>query len=81
MISTIASALVSLSMMQQGALVHPEKPSAQPPVVEKIATIPTPPPKPAQPNAGNDPRTGKPPVKTALGPTDYAFPMPEGVSS
>jgi uncharacterized protein len=79
MISTIASALISLTMMQQGALVHPETPSAKPPKAETAVTLATPPPKPAKPNAGNDPRTGKPPAKTALGPTDYAYTMPEGV--
>jgi uncharacterized protein len=81
MISTIASALVSLSMMQQGALVHPEAPSAKPPVTEKTATIPTPPPKPESPVVGNDPRTGKPVAKRGLGPTDYAYTMPEGVTT
>jgi dienelactone hydrolase len=81
MISTIASALVSLSMMQQGALVHPEKPSAKPPVVETKVTIPTPPPKPASPVVANDPRTGKPVEKKGLGPADYAYTMPEGVTT
>ena len=81
MISTIASALVSVSMMQQGALVHPEAPSAKPPMVEKTATIPTPPPKPESPVVGNDPRTGKPVAKRGLGPTDYAYTMPEGVTT
>jgi uncharacterized protein len=81
MISTIASALVSLTMMQQGALVHPEAPSAKPPVTEKTATIPTPPPKPESPVVGNDPRTGKPVAKRGLGPTDYAYTMPEGVTT
>ena len=80
MISTIASALMSLTMMQQAALVHPETPSAKPPKAETAVTLATPPPKPAKPNAGNDPRTGKPPAKTALGPTDYAYTMPEGVT-
>src|SRR6185503_2778193 len=81
MISTIASALMSLTMMQQAALVHPEAPSAKPPKAETAVTLATPPPKPAKPNAGNDPRTGKPPAKTALGPTDYAYTMPEGVTT
>lgn len=81
MISTIASALVSLSMMQQGALVHPEAPAAKPPVTEKTATIPTPPPKPESPVVGNDPRTGKPVAKRGLGPSDYAYTMPEGVTT
>jgi uncharacterized protein len=81
MISTLASSLVSLALMQQGALVHPEAPSKKPPVVEKTATIPTPPPKPASPVVGNDPRNGKPVAKQGLGVTDYAYTMPEGVTT
>ena len=80
MIVSLTSALMSLTMMQQAALVHPEAPSAKPPKAETAVTLATPPPKPAKPNAGNDPRTGKPPAKTALGPTDYAYEMPEGVA-
>jgi dienelactone hydrolase len=78
---TIASALVSLTMMQQGALVHPENPSAKPPQVETSVTLPTAPPKPASPVVGNDPRTGKPVAKRGLGPADYAYTMPEGVTT
>ncbi len=81
MISTAASMLVSLVMMQQGALVHPEAPSAKPPVTDLQVAIPTPPPKPAGPVVGNDPRTGKPVAKKGLGPTDYAYTMPEGVTT
>ncbi len=81
MISTITSALMSLSMMQQAALVHPEAPSAKPPVVEKTVALPVAPPKPATPVVGNDPRTGKPVEKKGLGPTDYAYTMPEGVTT
>jgi dienelactone hydrolase len=81
MISTAAAMLVSLAMMQQGAFVHPEAPSAKPPVTEKQVAIPTPPPKPASPVVGNDPRTGKPVAKKGLGPTDYAYTMPEGVTT
>jgi uncharacterized protein len=81
MISAIAGSLASIAFMQQAALVHPEAVSKNPPKAVATATIPTPPPKPAQPNAGNDPRTGKPPAKTALGPTDYAYEMPEGVTT
>lgn len=81
MISTAAAMLVSLAMMQQGAFVHPEAPSARPPVTEKQVAIPTPPPKPASPVVGNDPRTGKPVAKKGLGPTDYAYTMPEGVTT
>jgi uncharacterized protein len=79
MISTIAS-LVTLSMMQQG-VVHPETPSAKPPVVEKTVTLPAAPPKPASPVVGNDPRTKQPVAKRGLGPTDYAYTMPEGVTT
>lgn len=79
--ATAASVFVSLVMMQQGALVHPEAPAAKPPVVEKQVTLPTPPPKPASPVVGNDPRTGKPVAKKGLGPTDYAYVMPAGVTT
>lgn len=81
MISVVVSSLVSLAFMQQAALVHPEKPSGSPPMASTAVDFAKPPPKPAQPNAGNDPRTGKPPAKTALGPTDYAYTMPEGVTT
>jgi dienelactone hydrolase len=81
MISLTASALISISMMQQGALVHPETPSAKPPVVEKTVTLPTAPPKPASPIVANDPRTGKPVAKKGLDETDYAYTMPEGVTT
>ena len=81
MITTTAS-LIALLMMQQGAtMVHPEKPSANPPEVETTIAIPTPPPKPASPVVANDPRTGKPVAKKGLGPTDYAYTMPEGVTT
>jgi len=80
MITTLAS-LVTLSMMQQGALVHPEMPAAKPPIVEKTVTLPVAPPKPASPVVANDPRTGKPVEKKGLGPTDYAYTMPEGVTT
>ena len=79
---TLTSALASLAFMQQaGVMVHPEKPSANPPKVETNITIPTPPPKPASPVVGNDPRTGKPVAKRGLGPADYAYVMPEGVTT
>jgi len=81
MITTIASALMSLTMMQQSSVVHPEAPSAKPPVTEKTVALPTAPPKPASPVVGNDPRTGKPVAKRGLGPTDYAYTMPEGVTT
>jgi uncharacterized protein len=81
MISTLAMSIASIAFLQQSALVHPEKPSAKPPQVEKSVTIPTPPPKPATPNFGNDPRTRQPVAKKALGPEDYAYVMPEGVTT
>jgi dienelactone hydrolase len=80
MISIFASSLVSLAMMQQGAIVHPEAATKNAPIVQK-ATPPAAPQKPAQPNAGIDRRTGKAPLKTALGPEDYAYTMPEGVTT
>lgn len=81
MFTTAASVLVSLFLLQQGGtMVHPEAPAKNPPKVEQ-ATIPTPPPKPASPVVGKDPRTGKPVTKQGLGPTDYAYTMPEGVTT
>jgi dienelactone hydrolase len=82
MFTTTAASLVSLMMMQQGAtMVHPERPSANPPKVEQSITIPTPPPKPASPVVANDPRTGKPVEKKGLDATDYAYVMPAGVTT
>lgn len=82
MFTTAAASLVSLMMMQQGAtMVHPEKPSANPPKVEQSISIPTPPPKPASPVVANDPRTGKPVEKKGLDATDYAYVMPAGVTT
>jgi dienelactone hydrolase len=79
---TTAASLVTLLMMQQGATqVRPETPSANPPKVEQSIAIPTPPPKPANPVVGNDPRTGKPVAKKGLGPADYAYTMPAGVTT
>jgi dienelactone hydrolase len=79
---TTAASLLTLLMMQQGATqVRPETPSANPPKVEQSIAIPTPPPKPASPVVGNDPRTGKPVAKKGLGPTDYAYTMPAGVTT
>jgi dienelactone hydrolase len=79
---TTAASLLTLLMMQQGATqVRPETPSANPPKVEQSIAIPTPPPKPANPVVGNDPRTGKPVAKKGLGPTDYAYTMPAGVTT
>lgn len=79
--STIASSLVSLMLMQQGAVIRPEQPLAKPPEVAKVAKVPASPAKPANPNVGNDPRTGKPVAKKGLGPEDYAYVMPEGVTA
>lgn len=82
MFTSAASTLVSLLMMQQGStLVHPEASSADPPKVEQVILLPDPPPKPASPVVGNDPRTGKPVEKKGLEPSDYAYVMPEGVTT
>lgn len=82
MFTTAASSLIALLMLQQGAvMVHPEKPSSNPPKVERPVAIPVPPPKPASPVVANDPRTGKPVEKKGLGPSDYAYVMPEGVTT
>jgi uncharacterized protein len=81
MISTLAMSIASIAFLQQGALVHPEKPLAKPPAVAKTATIPEAPAKPVSPNVGNDRRTGKPVAKKGLGPEDYAYTMPEGVTA
>jgi dienelactone hydrolase len=79
---TTAASLLTLLMMQQGATqIRPETPSANPPKIEQSIAIPTPPPKPANPVVGNDPRTGKPVAKKGLGPTDYAYTMPAGVTT
>ncbi len=82
MFTSAASSLIALLMLQQGAvMVHPEKPSSNPPKVERPVAIPVPPPKPASPVVANDPRTGKPVEKKGLGPSDYAYVMPEGVTT
>jgi uncharacterized protein len=80
MITALASTLVSLAIMQQSALVHPEAPSKSPPAVAAVSP-PVAPPKPASPTVANDRRTGKPVTKTGLGPADYAYVMPEGVTA
>ena len=80
MITTAASIVALMLMKQAGATVHPEAPSKNPPKVEQVA-IPTPPPKPASPVVGSDPRTGKPVAKKGLNETDYAYVMPEGVTT
>lgn len=77
MITSIAAALVSTALLQ---LTHPEAVSKKPPVAEKSVAIPVAPPKPANPVVANDPRTGKPVAKKGLGPEDYAYTMPEGVT-
>ena len=82
MILFSALSLAAVVFMQQaGVLMHPEKASASPPRAETSVFIPAPPPKPASPVAGNDPRTGKPVEKKGLGPADYAYVMPEGVTT
>lgn len=82
MISQTAASLVTMLMMQQGAtMVHPETPSANPPKVEQQVSIPSPPPKPASPVVMPDPRTGKPVAKKGLDASDYAYTMPDGVTT
>jgi len=82
MFTAVATSLVSLAFMQQaGTMVHPEKPSANPPKVEQTVTLPTPPPKPASPVVANDPRTGKPVAKKGLDASDYGYVMPAGVTT
>jgi uncharacterized protein len=76
MIAKLASTLVSLLFAQQ---MHPDAPVAHPPTVPTAVTLPAPPPKPERPSPGPHPVTGKP-MKTGLGPADYAYVMPEGVT-
>jgi hypothetical protein len=78
LISQVAAALVWLIMAQQ---VQPQLPSSNPPKVDPAVTRPTPPSRPDRPVVGNDPRTGKPVAKSGLGPADYAYTMPEGVTT
>lgn len=75
---TLGASLVVLTMAQA---VQPNLPIADPPTTPATVTIPESPPKPAQPNVGNDPRTGEPVAKRGLGPADYAYTMPEGVTT
>ncbi|HVY90079.1 MAG TPA: CocE/NonD family hydrolase [Hyphomonadaceae bacterium] len=81
MISAIASLATLVMMQQAGATIHPDMPIAKPPKAAATVELATPPPKPAMTNAGNDPRTGKRPLKSGLGPEDYAYVMPEGVTT
>jgi dienelactone hydrolase len=53
---------------------------ATPPVVAGQVTLPSPPPKPERRAPGTHPVTGKP-MKTGLGPEDYAYTLPEGVTT
>ncbi len=76
MIASTTLALVTTAFLQ---LVHPEAPAAHPPKIAAV-TPPAPPTRPDKPYVGNDPRTGKPVAKTGLGPEDYAYTMPEGVT-
>lgn len=81
MSATLTSALVALHFMQLGAVINPEKPLPNPPVAPAAVSIPASPPKPQAVNVGNDPRTGKPVAKRGLGPADYAYVMPDGVTA
>ncbi len=80
MFTTAASLAVLMMLQQAGATVHPEAKSQNPPKVA-AASIPTPPAKPASPVVGDDPRTHKPVAKKGLDATDYAYVMPEGVTT
>jgi hypothetical protein len=75
--STLTSTLVSVLLAQQ---VHPDAPVAHPPTVPSAVTLPSPPPKPERRTPAAHPVTGKP-MKTGLGPADYAYVMPEGVTA
>ena len=68
--------LLALFLAQQ---VHPNEPVAHPPVVQTTGTLPTAPPKPERRPPGTHPVTGKP-MKMGLGPEDYAYTMPAGVT-
>jgi hypothetical protein len=77
----IAHAAAALALLALGQQVQPHLPLADPPEVAPVAALPVPPPKPASPVVANDRRTGKPVTKTGLGPADYAYVMPEGVTA
>jgi uncharacterized protein len=78
MLEQLLGALASLMVMQQ---VTPDLPSANPPTTPAVIAAPQPPPRPANPVVANDPRTGKPVAKSGLGPSDYAYKMPPGVTA
>ena len=77
MIITMATMLVSLAVVQQ---VHPDMPTANPPAVTTTVTLPVAPPKPERPAPRTHPVTGEP-MKTGLGPADYTYAMPAGVTT
>ena len=77
MIITMATMLVSLAVVQQ---VHPDVPTANPPAVTTTVTLPVAPPKPERPAPRTHPVTGEP-MKTGLGPADYTYAMPAGVTT
>jgi uncharacterized protein len=76
-----AVSLVTLAFLQQGALVKPDAGPQSVPALPRTVALPAPPPKPAAPNVSPDPRTGKPVAKKGLGPEDYAYVMPAGVTT
>ena len=84
MTSSIAQLLVPFLFLAQAAAdsptVHPDQPVAKPPVVGTDVMPPSPPAKPERRAPGTHPVTGKP-MKTGLGPSDYAYTMPEGVTT
>jgi uncharacterized protein len=77
MIATLPATLISLILLEQ---VHPNLPVAHPPTAPATVSLPSPPPKPERRPPGTHPVTGKP-MKTGLGPEDYAYVMPEGVTT
>lgn len=77
--SLIVGGLLILAMFQQGA-VRPDALLPAPPA-SAIASPPLPPPKPENPVVGKDPRTGEPVAKKGIGPEDYRYEMPEGVTT
>jgi len=77
MYETLAASLAAAVMMQQ---VRPDLPLTAPPAVS-VAALPVAPMKPASPVVAKDTRTGQPVTKRGLGPSDYTYTMPAGVTS
>jgi len=69
-------ASLAVGMAQQ---VHPEGPAKNPPIVSGDVQLPTAPARPAKPEAKVNAKTGRV-LKGGLGPEDYAYTLPEGVT-